>query len=727
MRSWRWRPRWSLPRTATKRTLAPRVPLKLAIGGDPRKPVNTKDPNRTLDRNDHIINFLNENTLEEDAVVGYKDELPDLKYDSKGVAIPPRTTKRKRKRVPITQKQTRSLYAADVIASQEWQRKFNAYMKAKGQDVQIDCGDKIVYWNSHAMVRGEQHKKIAEAYKLFRTAYEAKGLLPARRDPIPTPAERCAYLIRNYEYRFSAGLQAQRNWPRYPLTSPWPTLTLLVANDQPLREREERWEAFRDKGEFRTYGEYIGGIAQQGDMQAARRLKPYPFTYGSIQMMLKDGGVCGTMGNISARSHCTLGVPACTAGQPGHCCLILFACDPKTGTYNCHGGQYATGGDDKTAPHTPWFFGDVDAHRPMVYHQSVAWAVNYGIAAYLDSNLAYSFYRQLSEADRRAHGLKLLESGSAINPYNFLLMDAGFALAQSPAEVIHFWKNATKPFASLNRVGCPTSGLYAQTIRQKLFSSIGRLPVPRDAAVASGIFAFLREERCDNPATLAQYKVATDGLSALLTDSKAVLKSHLESTRTAATCAQMATTIAVTAGQIADKNQKREWALECWQEMQGHECYFGRREHITLDSTATILAKLTKQKLRSESEQFQPLLNQIVTQVKTAIVNGRNPKGCTQCAKTIETVAKQVDTPEQKRHWLEELARAIHGHEDYTLKNAKRLHDPCTTSSRTCCIRKPALEVPRYETTHTGLAWQAEAPVPALPRTNLFLGHRASR
>ena len=44
-------------------------PLKLAIGGDPRQPVNTKDPNRTLDVNDHIINFLNVHTLEEEVVV----------------------------------------------------------------------------------------------------------------------------------------------------------------------------------------------------------------------------------------------------------------------------------------------------------------------------------------------------------------------------------------------------------------------------------------------------------------------------------------------------------------------------------------------------------------------------------------------------------------------------------------------------------------------------------
>ena len=50
---------------------------------------------------------------------------------------------------------------------------------------------------------------------------------------------------------------------------------MLAADDQPLREREEIWSKYRDEGEFKTYGEYIGGIAQQFDMQSARRV-PFP-------------------------------------------------------------------------------------------------------------------------------------------------------------------------------------------------------------------------------------------------------------------------------------------------------------------------------------------------------------------------------------------------------------------------------------------------------------------
>lgn len=670
-----------------KADLSARELIKLSIGGDPRKPVNTKDPSRPLDLNDHIINFLNENTVVEDVVVGQKEELPELKYDDKGVAIPAPKAKGKPKMIPITEKRTRTLYAADVIASKAWQEKFNAYLKANGQSVQIDSGEKVVHWNSHDMVRGEPYKKVVEAYKLFKTAYEAKGLLPAARDPLPTPAERCAYLIRNNEYQFPSEVKEQRKWPRYPLTAPWPTLTLLVANDQPLREREERWLAFRDKGEFRTYGEYIGGIAQQGDMQSARRLKEYPFTYGTIQMMLKDGGVCGAMANISARSHITLGVPSCTAGQPGHCALILFGFDPKTGTYNCHGGQYATAGDSGTGVHGAWVFGDVDGRKPMVYHQSIAWSVNYGLPEYLDSNLAYSLYRKLPEAERKAHGQKLLESGLALNPYNFLLNDAGYALVTTPTDAICFYEAALKPFASLVKPGCPTNGLYFQTLQQKCYATIGKLPVPGDSAGATGVFAFLQKQACDDQATLAKYKVAIMGLPGVLREAEVAFKAHVATNRTAVACDKMAATLAATAGMITDKKAKREWALERWQEMQGHECYFGKGGAITLDPSVGTLARLAGQKPRPESETFQPLLDQITAQLKTALTDGRTPKGCTQLANTIKVIAKQIKTDEQRRIWLEGLSQAIRGKEAYVAKkNSKPIQDPCAETIKALLV-----------------------------------------
>jgi hypothetical protein len=401
--------------------LRPRLPINLKIGGDPRHWVNTKAKDRPLDLNDHIINFLEDHPPIEGEQFGVHELPPALVYDERGEAMLD-TAKRPKGKAP--EKIRRPLYAADVLESKSLQEEFNAYMEAHGQSVRIDCGDHSISPNQHEAIKGPNAKGILEAYKLFRAAYEAKGRLPADRDPFPSPAERCAFLIRNNEFHFADDVAKTRNWPRYPLNAPWPTLTFLAAAKEPLREREEIWTRFVHTGEMIGYGEYIGGIAQQFDFQSARRLCPYPFTYRTFQMMVKDGGVCGTMANLAVRTYTALGVPACTAGQPGHCALIRFNYDTNKNIFSCVGQQYVSGGDEATHPHTPWVFGDVDALRDMVWHQSVAWAVNAGLQSYLDSMVALQIYKALPQSERQSHGLELLASGLALNPFNFALVEA---------------------------------------------------------------------------------------------------------------------------------------------------------------------------------------------------------------------------------------------------------------------------------------------------------------
>jgi len=681
--------------------VTPREPLKLVIPGDPRKPVDTKDPNRELDINDHIINFLNENTIEEEVVVGYKEEQPELKYDERGVAIPAPKNK-KAKKVPIIETRARSLYAADVIASTDLQQKFNAYMKAKGQDVQIDCGERIIHWNSRDMVRGQQYKKINEAYLMFRRAYEAKGLLPAKRDPFPSPAQRCAYLIRNNEYEFPPELRAERKWPRFPLTAPWPILTMLAANRQPLREREERWIAFRDKGEFKTHGEYIGGIAQQHAMQSARRLKPYPFTYATIQMMLKDGGVCGTMGAISSRSHNILGIPASQAIQPGHCAMVAYRYDPKSNTYSCKGGQYATGGDDRTTPFTPWPFEEVfkrtgrkngyevsfHQRKPMVYHQSVAWAVNYGVQSYLDSTMAYALFRLLPEARRQTDGVKLLESGLALNPYNFLLVDAAQSTVDTPQGQIRFWRSFQATLtSSAGKPGCPTEGLYNATVKNKTFARIAKLPVPEDRGAVAKVLAFLEKEKCDMPATLVAYRLALDGLPALLSRTERNFTNHLNVVQTRASrendtdCKRMAATIKATADHIKDAEQRQQWALRLWKQGQGHEKYFGHNYRVATHSALPLLARLAGQKMLPEGELARPILERVAAELEESVAGERNIKDCRVLAAKIKAVGNSLKDPDQKRTWFEGLSKTIADKETFKPANAgksnKLIRDPC--------------------------------------------------
>ena len=688
-----------------KADITPRKPLTLVINGDPRKRIDTKKPGRTLDMNDHIINFLNDNTIEEEVVVGHKEVLPELKYDERGIAIPAPKKKGKGKKVPVTEKRKRTLYAADVIASKALQKRFNAYMKSKGHTVQIDCGERIIHWKSRDMVRGQQRNNIREAFNLFRTAYEAKGLLPAKRDPFPSPAERCAYLIRNYEYKFPPKIQAQRKWPLYPITAPWPVLTLLVDDDQPLREREERWIAFRDRGEFRKYGEFIGGIAQQFDMQSARRLKPHPFTYHTVQMMLKDGGVCGTMAATSARSHISLGIPACQAIQPGHCAMVAFRYDPKSKTYSCKGDQYATGGDEKTTPFARWYFGDKakkyarrpgfgvqpNPRKPMAYHQSVAWAVNYGMASFLDSTMAYCVYLLLDEADRKSAGRALLTSGLAINPYNFLLTDAAQATAATAKEQLRFWQTFTATLkAKAPKPGCPAEGLYNRTVKRRMFAKIAKLPVPKDKDAAREVLAFLEKEKCDLPAALTAYRLAIEGLPAMLSRTEQNFKDLLRSVRIKASrendsaCAMMAATIKSTAARIKDTKQKKQWALALWKQAQGDGKYFAHRYRVVTNPTLPVLARLAGQKMPPEAELVKPLLERVAAELKTSVAGERNIKDCRLLAAKIKATGKYVKDPDQKRQWIEGLAKIIKGKETFkprnARKNAKAVRDPCANT-----------------------------------------------
>lgn len=235
--------------------LSPRPLLVLRIGGDPRVRVDTHDTTRPLDLDDHIINFLNDHApIVEDVVVGYKEVPPDASGQPAG------KKRAKPKKEPIMGKRSRPLRAADVIASASLEKEFNEYLKAHGETAQIHCGDgKRLNWKSTDL-KGIDTAGTKAAYALFEHAYQAKGYLPAEHDPAPTPAEACAYLIRNDEFTMPDGKKVA--WPKFPLTAPWPVLTFLAADPQPLREREDIWERYRDKGEFHGYGEYVGPIAQ---------------------------------------------------------------------------------------------------------------------------------------------------------------------------------------------------------------------------------------------------------------------------------------------------------------------------------------------------------------------------------------------------------------------------------------------------------------------------------
>ncbi len=182
--------------------VTPRARLDLVIPGDPRVPVNTKDEQRRLDRDDHIVNFLEDHADIEVEV--HAKELPPLEYDDKGVAKP------RGKAVDVVKKVLRKPLAADVIASAALQAEFHDYMQAHGHgDVRLDCGDRVVHWYSgDAVPDKDRRAAIAKAHELFCAAYRAKGRLPKERDRAPTAAESMAWYVRNDRHPFAAPMLA---------------------------------------------------------------------------------------------------------------------------------------------------------------------------------------------------------------------------------------------------------------------------------------------------------------------------------------------------------------------------------------------------------------------------------------------------------------------------------------------------------------------------------------
>ncbi|MCA8951189.1 MAG: hypothetical protein KDE27_16905 [Planctomycetes bacterium] len=484
--------------------ISPRPPLQLVVPGDPRLPVDTKDPNRELDAEDHIINFLEDHDPVEVEVKVRK--LPPLEYDADGKPKP-----RGKKEITVLEKQQRKPLAADVIASAELQREFNAYMQAHGhEDVWIDCGDRAVHWYASEAIKAPlQRNRIRQAYDLFHDAYRHKGRMPLERDAAPTPAQSMAWLVRNDRHPFADADRTARKWPRFPLDAPWPVLMMLAADDQPLREREDIWIRFRDQGEMRTYGEYIGGIAQQFDMQSARRLSPFAYSYGSIQMMWKDGGVCGTMGNIGARTYRICGMPSSTAGQPGHCALVRMQFDPQTGRYTCRGGQYATGGDEATTVHAGWNYDDVGGRRPMVFHQSVAWGVDHGFRSYVETLVMRRAFDALDAGQRAREAIGLVRQGLAHNPFAIALVVAAADSLDDPRALVRLCDTFT---AALDAAAAADEfALYRTTGCDLIHARIAALPAPDSRGKATTLLQDLERQGCNNAKLLAACWRAIDG------------------------------------------------------------------------------------------------------------------------------------------------------------------------------------------------------------------------
>ncbi len=561
--------------------ISQRPRLQLTVPADPRQRVNTKDERRTLDRDDHIINFLEDHSPVEVEVTS--KQRPPLEYDDNGVA------KKRGKATKITRKVERALVGADVIASVDLQREFQAYMKVHGHDIALNSGNQVVHWKSKAAVKDKQQRtRIREAHELFHTAYRNKGRMPAERDRAPTAAESMAWLIRNDRHEFTPAQKAARKWPRFPLNAPWPVLLMLAADDQPLREREDIWIKFRDHGEFRTYGEYIGGIAQQFDMQSARRVSPLAFNYGSIQMMWKDGGVCGTMGNIGARTFRICGVPSSTAGQPGHCALVRMDVNPKTGLFRCIGGQYATGGDEVTSVHARWNYDDVGGRRPMVFHQSIAWGVNHGIASFVDTLIMRRMWEKADVATRQTRGHRFVREAMTKNPFALAAVLGAINAAPDGKSAALLLNAFQQQFDSFAKPG--EYSLYRTQVRDLVYARVLATPAPKTKGAATQLLSVLQRQDCQNGRLLARTWRTIGGQTEFDRRTIAAARSYVAGTRTKATSKQFGKLLKAWERSIKGRATRKQWAEKVLAPFKGKVALRTRRR-TSLDPVVAQLCK----------------------------------------------------------------------------------------------------------------------------------------
>jgi hypothetical protein len=355
---------------------------------------------------------------------------------------------------------------------------------------------------------------------------------------------------------------------------------MLAADDQPLREREEIWSKYRDQGEFRTYGEYIGGIAQQFEMQSARRVAPFAFSYGSIQMMWKDGGVCGTMGNIGARTHRICGVPASTAGQPGHCAIVFMEQDSATGRFRCRGGQYATGGDEVTAVHAGWDYDDVGGRRPMVFHQSIAWAVNHDADALIEAMVLRRAWDALDEKARSRQCVRWIRKAMDVNPFALPLIDGVITSApdtMTAIEILDEFNLRFQPHAA------EEFELYQSTVRDLVHERILALPSPTTKRAQERLLEDLDRQQCEHAKLLARSWKDLGG-EVFLEQCQAASVEYLQSperTKNKKSSRRFADTMRTWGRSLKSKQRRKAWAESLLETFAGHELLvIGRKTSV---------------------------------------------------------------------------------------------------------------------------------------------------
>jgi hypothetical protein len=611
-------------------SLEPREPMAVKIPESTMDKVNTRPTDRPLDINDHIINFMEEEEVVENG------------------------------KVVSTKLRDEPIRACDIVASNALQKAFNTYMQGKVEGFKpLVCGESLNWRYGGVSWRLPERGELGRAWNLFYEAYTTKGRLPEYRDPTASPVEWLVYQINNAKTR------------DVELPDVWPYAMYLMSNRQPLRESEYVWNEEVAKGlSAMRYVDYAGKIAQDPSMLKLRRMTAFDYAYGSLPMQRKDGGVCGTHTSTGLKAGAALGLCILNCSSPGHSYPGRLS-GTADGTYSA---TFANTG-------VQWYFGEDKPEGTGKSNKliSLAAAMNWGIQGFLDSQLGWTMYLQLSDDDRAAHGQTLLKSSLMLNPYNYSLAQATLATTETAQDLIGFWEAYRSAIDSAkDKNGCVQDGPIIDEVWLKISAGFEKQTVPSDPALRDRIHAAISKNGC-SPKLLAIYELELNGIDAVLNSLAKDLSTYFSSYyRPQAECQKMVAKLRVVLDMVEDPDRRSVWLKAQMTTLADRGLCLtkhGKHYQVQQDETALLLAELTETPV--DEEAWMKALLDVTTLGLDVHINGRrSTPSCKDMAsrlKTITAAAREagIDQTSWAHAWFEMMdGKQRYGRPSWCAKDA---------------------------------------------------------
>jgi hypothetical protein len=263
--------------------------------------------------------------------------------------------------------------------------------------------------------------------------------------------------------------------------------------------------------------------------------------------------------------------------------------DPKTGAFRCIGGQYATGGDEATTVHASWNYDDIGGRKPMVFHQSIAWGVNQGLASFVDTLVMRRMWDAADDKTKNKHGTKFIRTAMRKNVF---ALAAILGAIQSAANT----KAATSMLGAFNKCFDAFAKpdqykLYRTQVRDLTHAKVLACEQPKTKSSASQLLSALERQGCTNAQLLAKTWRKIGGEEEFTKRCIATAKHYVANKRNKASSTTLNRMIKTWARTIKNKASKVSWASAMLTAFEGKETMrIGRKTAI--DPVVIQLCKL---------------------------------------------------------------------------------------------------------------------------------------